>query len=436
MRLRFWETKSEPETARPLALAHIATRLFNTPLMIEPGKLAVIEQVLGPRFGLVVPPSGVDAAAYVTDPQRRKPYQVTTEGTAIINVFGSLVQRAGGAEADSGLTSYQQLSREFDQALEDADVKKILLLVDSPGGEAAGVWDLVDQIAAGVKKKPVMALADGMAASAAYAIASAATEIYATQGSNVGSIGVIASHLDQSEYDKAMGLKVTHIFAGAHKADFSPHAPLTEGATSEIVKLVDDAYQLFVSKVAAARDLSEEAVRATEARLFTTAEAQSLKLIDGVRTLEQLLAGDAQQLEEVPMPGTLTLAQLQADYPALLQQHVDTQLKATVEKATDDERARIKEICDLASVQFPPVLQDALFAAPVDAGTAAKALLTAKDQVRTTFAAAFLSDAGKPVDARPAPTDERSADEHAVAAGRFVQVMRDARQPKQLVRPN
>lgn len=419
----WWRRKTEQEPeVQPFALAHIATRLFNTPLMIEPGKLQVIERALGQRFGIVVPDQ---QAAVAFMPQQRKPYRVTVDGTAVINVFGSLVQRAGGAEAESGLTSYQQLSREFDQALEDPEVKSILLLVDSPGGEAAGVWDLVDQIAAGAKKKKVMSLADGMAASAAYAIASAATAMYATQGSIVGSIGVIASHVDQSQYDAAIGIKVTHIFAGAHKADFSSHQPLEDGAVGEIRKLVEDSYQLFVAKVVTARGLTEEAVRATEARLFTTADAEATKLIDGVRTLEQLLAGDVQR-EEVTMADRMTLQQLQQEYPDLLQLHTNPLVAAAAEKAAEAERTRISEIFSLAGVQVPGLLNKLLFTEPVDAGTAAKQILATKEKVKGLAAAAFLSDGEKPADVAPA-TDQPSAESEMARAkslGQFVNNIR------------
>lgn len=419
--MAWWRRKTEEPEAQGLALHHIAMRLFNTPLMIEPGKLQVIEHALGSRFGIMVP----NNAAVEFQPRQRKPYRVTVDGTAVINVFGSLVQRAGGAEADSGLTSYQQLSREFDQALEDPEVTSILLLVDSPGGEAAGVWDLVDQIAQGAKKKKTMSLADGMAASAAYAIASAATTMYATQGSTVGSIGVIASHVDQSQYDAALGVKVTHVFAGAHKADFSPHQPLEEGAVGEIRKLVDDSYQLFVAKVAAARGLSHEAVRATEARLFTTTEAQSLGLIDGVSTFEQLLAGTDQR-EEVPMADRMTLAQLQQDYPDMLQLHTNPLVAAAAENARTEERARIQEIFSLAGVQVPGLLQSLLFTDPVDPGTAAKQLLTTKEKVKGLAAAAFLSDGIGPAEVIPGQ-DPGSADSEfarAKSLGQFVNTMR------------
>src|SRR5262249_48344987 len=186
-----------------LRLPHLATRLFDTPLAIEPRKLRTILAVLSPRFGLTI------EAQEPTDmqPKKRRPYQVAN-GTAILPVFGTLVQRATGLDAPSGLTSYVQLAAEFEQALSDPEVRQILFQIDSPGGEASGLFDLTDQIMQARGRKPVVAFADGMAASAAYAIASAAGKFYVSQSAIVGSIGVVLEHIDMSQANPADGFCV------------------------------------------------------------------------------------------------------------------------------------------------------------------------------------------------------------------------------------
>lgn len=419
MSWKFWQHSQPDMTPR---YAHVAMRLFNTPLMILPEKLTIIEQALGSRFGIMtVQP----AAALEEERQQRRPYQVTN-GVAIVNVFGTLIHRATGMEAFSGLTSYQQLGAELAAARDDAGVEEVLLWIDSPGGEANGVWDLMDQIAAVAKVKPVIALIDGMGASAAYAIASQATKVYATQGSTAGSIGVIASHVDQSKMDENIGVKVTHIVAGAQKANFSPHFPLSEGALGEIQKLVNDSYDLFVNKVSVGRGVTEEAVRNTEARLVTALEAQSLQLIDGIRTFHQLLTPSS---EDEGLP-TLEEAPIMTETPKVTvdfeqRDQVDKQIAAAVELAQQGERARIQEILSLAGVELPSLLTDLCFTKAVSAGDAAKQLLAAKWTAQKTKAAAFLNDAPTAVDAGAAPDEAAAMLDHAASAGKFVQQLRE-----------
>ena len=116
-------------------LSHIASRVFHTPLMIDSKKLAAILAVLAPRLGLE--PLAADAAL-LTEQRSRKPYAVTDAGIAVIEVSGSLVNRASGMDAQSGLTSYEQLGNEILEAATDPQVRGILLRLDSYGGEANG----------------------------------------------------------------------------------------------------------------------------------------------------------------------------------------------------------------------------------------------------------------------------------------------------------
>jgi len=204
-------------------LTHIASRVFNTPLMIDSKKLAAILAVLAPRLG--VDPPAVEAAL-LAEQRSRKPYAVTDAGVAIIEVAGSLVNRASGMDAQSGLTSYEQLGSEILDAATDPFVKGILLRFDSYGGEANGAWDVASLIEEAARIKPVWASVDDWALSAGYLLASATDRIWVTRTGGVGSVGIIAMHVDQSGWDAANGLRYTTIFAGDRKNDFNPHEPL------------------------------------------------------------------------------------------------------------------------------------------------------------------------------------------------------------------
>ena len=273
-----------------MPLIHLASRLFGTPLLIARPKLDVILSVLGPRLGLP------DTQTKVALPPARtaKPIQ---PGIAVIPVYGTLVKRTLGLEAASGLTSYAQIADDVDAALADPSVDGILLDIDSPGGEASGVFELAEHIRKASETKPVWAHANDSAFSAAYAIASAANRITLSKTAGVGSIGVIALHVDQSQHDAKEGLTYTAIYAGSHKNDLSPHQPLTESAHDALQNEVDRLYGMFVSQVAEMRNLDPKKVIGTEAGLFFGDNAIEAGLADGVSTFEQTLAAFAETLK-------------------------------------------------------------------------------------------------------------------------------------------
>ncbi len=263
-------------------LPHLASRLFGTPLLVHRAKLDVILAVMGERLGLAAPV--VDLALPIPKPATASP-----TGIAVIPVYGTLVKRSLGMEAASGLTSYSEIAAMLDVALADPMVSGILLDIDSPGGEASGSFELARRVREVVAVKPVWAVANDAAYSAAYAIAASAQRLYVTETGGVGSIGVIALHVDQSIKDATDGYRYTAITAGAHKNDYSPHEPLSDAAKSELQGEVDRLYAIFTEHVAAMRGLGIDAVRATEAGLYFGGNAVRQGLADGVQTLDATL---------------------------------------------------------------------------------------------------------------------------------------------------
>ncbi len=262
---------------------HLAGRLFGVPLLIHRPKLDVILSVLAPRLGLdgTLPQAALPASRPVASP---------TPGIAILPIHGSLVRRTLGMEAESGLLSYQAIQAGLAAALADPSVAGILLDVDSPGGEAGGVFDLADRIAAAAKVKPVWAIANESAFSAAYALASAASRLVVTRTSGIGSVGVIAMHIDQSGLDAKAGLQYTPIVAGARKNDLSPHTAITDEARAMLQAEVDRLYGLFIDTVASHGRLTADALRATEAGLYFGDAAVTAGLADAVATFDDTLA--------------------------------------------------------------------------------------------------------------------------------------------------
>ena len=275
-------------------LPHLAARLFGVPLAIHRPKLDVILSVLGARIGLadLAAPVGYTPAARALGPPSGK--------VAVIPIHGTLVRRTSGIEAESGLASYTGIAAQLDAALASPEIAAILLDIDSPGGESGGVFDLADRIRAASEVKPVWAVANDMAFSAAYALASAATRLFVARTGGVGSIGVIAMHVDQSVKDAHDGVRYTAVFAGERKNDLNPHEPISNEAHAVLKAEVDRIYDLFVETVARHRGLDADAVRATEAGLFFGPDAVATGLADAVGSLDDALTQLTQSLSPLP----------------------------------------------------------------------------------------------------------------------------------------
>jgi len=275
-------------------LPHLAARLFGVPLAIHRPKLDVILSVLGARIGLT------DMVVPADYAPTTRPLSPATGKVAVIPIHGTLVRRTSGLEAVSGLASYTSIAAQLDAALASPEVAAILLDVDSPGGESGGVFDLADRIRAGVQVKPVWAVANDMAFSAAYALASAASRVFVARTGGVGSIGVIAMHIDQSVKDAKDGVRYTAVFAGERKNDLNPHEPISDEAHAVLKAEVDRVYDLFVETVARHRALDADAVRATEAGLFFGPDAVGAGLADAVGGFDDALSQLTQSLSPLP----------------------------------------------------------------------------------------------------------------------------------------
>ena len=210
------------------------------------------------------------------------------DGVCVISVHGVLTKRAAALDGVLGATSYESISSEFSQAL-NSDAHTIIFDIDSPGGETAGLFDLCDRIYTNRGSKNLWAVANDDCFSAAYAIASSCDKVFLNRTSGVGSIGVIAHHVDQSKYDEQQGVKYKTIFAGQRKNDGNPHEPLTEDSTQSLKNEVNRLYEMFLSLVSRNRQMPVEKVRSTEAALFYGDDAITSNLADKIMTLTQVI---------------------------------------------------------------------------------------------------------------------------------------------------
>lgn len=260
-------------------MSHILSRVYNTPLFIEQTKLDAILDILNRRM------AGYDVADFTKE--RNNGEDVECRNVGVINVFGTLVSRSHGMSAMSGMTSYDSLRDQLREHMANDGVAAILFRIDSNGGEANGLFDLVNEIRASSSKKRVDCFVSGHAFSAAYAIASACQTISISSLSGLGSIGVIAQHVDQSVLNEKMGVKFTAVYAGARKNDLTPHEPLSKEGKATLQAMVDDGYEAFCQTVSTNRALSVDDVKKTEAGLYWGQAAIDAKLADSISTWEQ-----------------------------------------------------------------------------------------------------------------------------------------------------
>jgi ClpP class serine protease len=177
-------------------------------------------------------------------------------------------------------------------AFADPAARAVLLELDSPGGEVGGLFDLVDRFVSlrNEAGKPLWAVASESALSAGFAIASAADRLYVTRTGEVGSVGVVAIHVDESAADAMAGLKWTLIHAGRKKIEGNPHEPLSPEVFAGIQSDVDALHSDLVGLIARNRGMSAAAVGATEAAIYRGQRAVTVGFADRIGTVGQALA--------------------------------------------------------------------------------------------------------------------------------------------------
>ena len=265
-------------------LPHVAGLLFNKPLLITPDYAETLSVVLSERMGF-----SAEGMSIKSEAKEKRNTQLAGRGTFVLPAVGSMTHRATGMDAMSGMTSYNQLQAQLAEAFDNPDVKSIMLDFDSPGGMVSGCFDLRDFLMEHRGKKPVYALAQDSMYSAAYLLGSTADKVFTTQTGGVGSIGVVAMHVDQSKKNEMAGVKPTFIYAGDYKVAGNPHEKLEGEALAYMQESVNESYEMFINAVASARNMDAQAVRDTQARTYRGGKAVKVGLSDGIANTEQVL---------------------------------------------------------------------------------------------------------------------------------------------------
>ena len=236
----------------------------------------------------------VNADRVVRDTRKQMTAANAGNGIAVLPLYGVVTQRGNMVDDISGpgSTSTQQFAAALREAIADPAVGQILIDIDSPGGSVYGVSELAAEILKSRGEKPITAIANSLAASAAYWIGSAANELFVTPGGEVGSIGVWQAHFDYSKALAEDGIKPTLISAGKFKVEGNPYSALDEEALGFMQSRVDEYYAAFVKGVAKGRGVGVEQVRTGmgEGRVLGADTAVAQGMVDGVATFDQVIA--------------------------------------------------------------------------------------------------------------------------------------------------
>lgn len=268
----------------------------------------------------------------------RQPFTLTAGGIAVVGISGPMMKQVGSMEDG---TSTILVRRQIRAAANSADVKGIMLLVDSPGGTIAGTADLADDIAAATKRKPTATYYQDLGASAAVWVGSQTEYQSANVTAAIGSIGVYTVAHDLSKMADAEGVGVYVIASGKFKGLGVPGTKVSEELLAELQKRVDGLAVHFIAAVARGRNLSTQAVtEIADGRTHAAADAVSLKLIDRVESFDEAMAAlerrigshsqgrKAMSESNTNAPVAATLAQLEAACPGASSDFFLQQLKA------------------------------------------------------------------------------------------------------------
>ena len=380
--------------------------IVNSPWAIKPDKLVEIREIYQTHLkGEKIDLKPIEAALGRPLENKPKGYEVI-DGVAVIPIEGVIAKRMNLMMQISGGTSTDLFAKDFKAALADVSVNSIILAIDSPGGTVDGTADIAKLIFEARGVKPITAFTDGMMASAAYWIGSAADKVYISNNTTVvGSIGVVATHQDISKAEEKIGVKTTEIYAGKYKRIASQYAPLSDEGRASIQERVDYLYGVFVGAVAQHRNANiEQALSMADGRLFTGNQAIDAGLVDGVATLDSLIAdltagGSRANRKEITMAEekkeviVITAESIEKDYPAIFEGIKKAGLEIGLAEGAKAERERIQGVFSTFRAGREKLVTEAMFDGKSTKADISVAILADEDAKKEAYKAKLDADA-------------------------------------------
>lgn len=266
-------------------------KILSSTWVIHPDSLITILNIMDRKLA----GEEVDLAAYGFEgnPDEQQDTEQVVSPVGVLNISGPIFPKATLLTQMSGATSIEALQQQFRSMVADPAITSIVMNIDSPGGMSDLVMEMGDEIFGARGTKPIVAVANTQAASAAYWLGSQADKFYVTPSGSVGSVGVYTVHQDKSKKDEQEGISTTLISAGKYKVEGSPYGPLSSDAKEHMQERVDDAYADFVGAVARGRGVDTEVVKEGygNGRSYGAKTAEAMGLVDGVQTFDSVLGG-------------------------------------------------------------------------------------------------------------------------------------------------
>lgn len=235
-------------------------------------------------------PEGLRAlAGFAGAPEARANADPVRDGATVVVPVKGLLGPTGLGYPRTATDVLAERLREFGA---DSKVGLVVLDVQSPGGYVFGTAEAGDAIFEVRQSKPVVAVANQFAFSAAHWLACQASAFYATSSGEVGSVGVRSAHVDESGFEEKIGFKTTMIASHPDKVAGHPYAPLSEEDLAEMQMGVDEANAAFVAAIARGRGIAPGEVGAIHGtgKAFSARRAHAQGAIDGVMTLREVVA--------------------------------------------------------------------------------------------------------------------------------------------------
>lgn len=277
---------------------HIASQVFNTPLLARGTLAEMVASFMAPRLlGQVHNDTQVSA-------QESKSYPVgdpeVGNRITVIRVHGILVQRQGNIQACEELMSYELLYNQLAVALNDPQTLAVVLDFHSGGGAAQGAFEMARAIREGTEKKPIHAVINYNAYSAAYLLASACTDIYISDTGGVGSIGVYYKRLDLTKNYENEGIEIHTFYRGGTKVFGHPDIAMSEEERAQVEQSIEQTYQMFVGFVSEFRGIDKDTVMETEADTYLGQAAIDIGLADHLMPPQQAINSIAAKYHNKP----------------------------------------------------------------------------------------------------------------------------------------